>query len=148
MRTPEHEELRAIAPNCITRHHGHHYLGFAARQWKLFRQEDPPRVKPLCYVYRVLLTGIHLMRTGEVEANLLTLNGAAKLPYIDELVARKLAGPEKGRLEAADVEFHKHEFERLGAELEAAMEKSTLPEQPSGKPALNDLLVRLRMVNR
>ena len=87
------------------------------------------------------------MRTGEVEANLLTLNGAAKLPYIDELVARKLAGPEKGRLEAADLAFHEREFERLVAELEAAMEESTLPEQPSGKAALNDLLVRLRMGN-
>jgi uncharacterized protein len=62
--TPEHEELKAIAADCITRHHAHHYLGFAATQWKLFQKEDPPRVKPLLYVYRVLLTGIHLMRTG------------------------------------------------------------------------------------
>src|ERR1043165_83342 len=64
--TPEHDELKAIAKNCITRHHSHHYLGFADTQWKLFRKEDPPKVKPLLYVYRVLLTGIHLMRTGEV----------------------------------------------------------------------------------
>ena len=28
--TPEHEELKQIALNCITRHHSHHYLGFAA----------------------------------------------------------------------------------------------------------------------
>jgi len=28
-------------------------------------------VKPLLYVYRVLLTGIHLMRSGQIEANLL-----------------------------------------------------------------------------
>ena len=72
--TPEHEELKAIAKDCITRHHAHHYLGFAETQWKLFQKENPPRVKPLLYVYRVLLTGIHLMRTGEVEANLVRLN--------------------------------------------------------------------------
>ena len=30
--------------------------------------------KTLLYVYRVLLTGIHLMRTGRIEANLVTLN--------------------------------------------------------------------------
>ncbi|TWU30428.1 putative nucleotidyltransferase [Bythopirellula polymerisocia] len=141
--TPEHDELKAIAKDCITRHHAHHYLGFAARQWQLFRKEDPPRVKPLLYVYRVLLTGIHLMRTGEVEANLLTLNETAKLPYIDELVERKLAGPEKGWLDSADVEFYQREFERLVAELETVMAESTLPEQASGKDALNDLLVRL-----
>jgi hypothetical protein len=143
--TPEHAELRAIAQDCITRFHGHHYLGFAATQWKLFRKEEPPKVKPLLYVYRVLLTGIHLMRTGEVEANLLTLNQTAKLGYIDELVERKLAGPETGRLDSADVEFHEREFNRLVADLEAAMEKSPLPEVPGCKKAMNDLLVRLRM---
>lgn len=87
--TPEHEELKAIAADCITRHHSHHYLGFATTQWKLFQKESPPRVKPLLYVYRVLLTGIHLMRTGEVEANLRTLNETARLSYIDELIERK-----------------------------------------------------------
>ena len=93
--TPEHAELKAIAADCVTRHHAHHYLGFAATQWKLFEKENPPRVKPLLYVYRVLLTGIHLMRTGTVEANLVRLNETAKLPYIDGLIARKLAGPER-----------------------------------------------------
>ena len=68
--TSEHEELKRIAANCITRHHAHPYLGFAAPQWKLFTKKTPPRVKPLLYVYRVLLTGIHMMKTGEVEANL------------------------------------------------------------------------------
>jgi len=142
--TPEHEELKAIAKDCITRHHAHHYLGFAATQWKLFHKENPPRVKPLLYVYRVLLTGIHLMRTGEVEANLLKLNEEAGLPYIDELVKRKLSGPEKGELDAADLALHEKEYERLVAELEAAAEKSTLPERATAKLALNDLLVRLR----
>lgn len=146
--TPEHEELKAIAKDCVTKFHAHHYLGFAATQWKLFRKEELPKVKPLLYVYRVLLTGIHLVRTGEIEANLLTLNETAKLPYIDELVERKLAGPEKGRLDEADVEFHEREYERLVSELEAAMGMSTLPEQASGKAALNDLLVRLRVAQR
>lgn len=30
--TPEHEELKTIATGCVTRHHSHHYLGFAATQ--------------------------------------------------------------------------------------------------------------------
>src|SRR6476660_5091707 len=118
--TPEHAELKAIAADCVTRHHVHHYLGFAATQWKLFEKENPPRVKPLLYVYRVLLTGIHLMRTGEVEANLLRLNEEFQLPYIADLVARKLAGPEKSKLEDADIGFHRGEFERLRRELEEA----------------------------
>jgi predicted nucleotidyltransferase len=60
----------AFAPGGITTDHSHHYLGFAETRWKLFDKERPRRVKPLLYAYRVLLTGIHLMRTGEVEANL------------------------------------------------------------------------------
>jgi predicted nucleotidyltransferase len=145
--TPEHEELKAVAQDCITRHHAHHYLGFAATQWKLFKKEDPPRVKPLLYVYRVLLTGIHLMRTGEVEANLLKLNQEANLPYIDELVARKLIGPEKGQLLAADIEFHGSEYAGLVAQLETAAAQSSLPEHGSAKVVLNDLLVRIRLAN-
>src|SRR5947199_372850 len=90
--TPEHSELKTIARNCITKHHSHHYFGFAETQWKLFDKEQPRRVKPLLYVYRVLLTGIHLMRTGVVNANLVELNAEARLPYIADLIARKQSG--------------------------------------------------------
>ncbi len=143
--TPEHEELKAVAPDCITKHHAHHYLGFAATQWKLFKKEDPPHVKPLLYVYRVLLTGIHLMRAGKVEANLVHLNDSAKLPYISDLIARKTGGPEKGCLEQADLDFHEREYQRLTAELEQAFQLSELPETARGAAAMNDLLVRIRL---
>ncbi|MEO0853967.1 MAG: nucleotidyltransferase domain-containing protein, partial [Cyanobacteria bacterium J06648_11] len=67
--SPAHEELKAIAADCITKHHSYHYLGFAHNQFQLFEKNEPRRVKSMLYVYRVLLTGIHLMRTGRVEAN-------------------------------------------------------------------------------
>jgi predicted nucleotidyltransferase len=143
--TPEYEELKAIAKTCITRHHSHHYFGFAETQWKLFVKERPPRVKPLLYVYRVLLTGIHLMRSGEIEANLVTLNEGFKLPYISDLIERKLAGPEKSTVREIDLEFHEREFERLRGVLEDAHQASSLPETPMGRRALNDLLIRLRL---
>ncbi len=145
--TPEHAELKAIAPGCITKHHSHHYFGFAETQWKLFLKESPRRVKPLLYVYRVLLTGIHLMRTGKIEGNLVTMNEQFKLPYIADLVARKLAGPEKSKLEDADIAFHESEYQRLRAELQTAHDSSPLPELPRDetRAALNDLLVRVRL---
>jgi hypothetical protein len=130
----------------ITKHHLHHYFGFAETQWKLFLKESPRRVKPLLYVYRVLLTGIHLMRSGDVQANLVTLNQAFRLPYIADLVGRKLAGPEKSTLDDADVAFHESEYQRLRGELQSAHDASRLPELPSDetRAALNDLLVRIR----
>ena len=146
--TPEHEELKAIAADCVTRHHAHHYLGFAATQWKLFLKDDPPRVKPLLYVYRVLLTGLHLMRTGEVEANLVHLNETAKLPYLPELVDCKINGTETERLVRLDLGFHRREYERLRIELQQACDESPLPDRPGGAKALNDLLVRLRLADQ
>lgn len=145
--TPEHEEIKAIARDCITTHHAHHYLGFAATQWKLFCKESPPRVKPLLYVYRVLMTGLHLMRTGEVESNLVKLNEAIKLSFLQELIEQKRTGPEKGILHRNDLEFHRREYERLTRQLEEAHEKSNLPETSSGRAALNDLLIRIRLAD-
>jgi uncharacterized protein len=145
--TPEHAELKAIAQGCITRHHSHHYFGFAETQWQLFLKESPRRVKPLLYVYRVLLTGIHLMRTGEVQANLVALNEQFRLQFLPDLIARKLAGPEKSTLDETDIAFYESEYQRLRGELQAAHEASQLPELPGDatRAQLNALLVRVRL---
>jgi hypothetical protein len=52
------------------------------------------------------------------------------LPYIPDLVARKLSGPEKSKLEDADIAFHESEYQRLRTELQSAHDASTLPELP------------------
>lgn len=140
--TPEHAELRELARGCVTRNHAHHYLGFARTQWSLFEKDR--RVKPLLYTFRVLLTGIHLMRTGEVEANLVRLNGEFRLGYLDELIARKTTGTEDGELDAPAIDFHRGEVERLTRELEAARDASQLPEAPGARRELDDLVARVR----
>lgn len=143
--TPAHAELVSLAQGCLTKHHAHHYIGFAQTQWNLFRKENPPRVKPLLYVYRVLLTGIHLMREGVVEANLPRLNTSFGLPYIDELIARKTTSKEKGTLDDADLPFHEREFERLLALLKSEHDRTSLPEEATAYDALDALIVRLRL---
>lgn len=143
--TPEFANLKDLAPQCITKNHAHHYFGFAATQWRLFEKDNPPRVKPLLYVFRVLLTGIHMMKTGTVEANLVRLNEDAKLNYIDELIDQKLSGPEKGTLTEPQLAFFKTEYERLVKELEMAFHATHLPEVPSCVEELNDLVVSVRM---
>ena len=47
-----------------------------------------------------------------------------------------------------DVDFHERECRRLLAELEASSLASTLPDEPSARAGLNDLLVRARMSGR
>ncbi len=143
--TPEHEELKQIGHHCVTRYHAYHYLGFSETQWKLFEKESPCRVKPLLYVYRVLLTGIHLMQTGQIEANLVTLTRKFNLPFIDDLIQRKLAGPEQSHLPDTDLEVHRVEYNRLRESLKYASSVSALPESSTAKPALHDLLLRIRL---
>lgn len=147
--TPEHVALKELAVGCITRHHSHHYFGFAQTQWKLFEKERPRRVKPLLYVYRVLLTGIHLMNSGEVRANLVELNDQARLPYIADLIARKQSG-ENTTIDDADMGFFQGEYERLRSVLQQAHESSRLPEVPTRATweALDNLLKRIRLAQR
>ena len=143
--TPEHAELRDLGRRCVTRHHAHHYLGFSAGQWKLLNRDDPPRVKPLLYTFRTLLTGLHLMQTGEIEANLAVLNTEAGLVYLDDLMAQKKAGRERETL-TGDLSFYEAEFRRLTGELEQAMETTHLPAKVEARVEneLSELLVRLR----
>jgi hypothetical protein len=123
----------------------HHYLGFAANQWKLFEKESPWRVKPLLYVFRVFLTGIHLMQTGEIEANLHHLNAEYGLPFIPELIARKTSGVEHQTLDAVEFSFYEAQFAVLNRRLIEAGETTKLPAKSNAKEALNDLLVQLRL---
>jgi hypothetical protein len=147
--TPEHEELKALARASVTRLHVRHYFGFAENQWRLFEKRTPHRIKPLLYIYRVLLTGIHLMRTGEVEANLLRLNDEFRSPQVADLIARKTSETEQATLLEDDLTFYRAEYERLRDRLRGEEEKTFLPHIAANaqelKTGLNDLLLRLRM---
>jgi predicted nucleotidyltransferase len=135
--------LRPVAAACIGRRLYHHYRGFLGTQLGLLEKERPPRVKALLYCYRVVLTGIHVLRTGQIEASLPVLNRAAGLPYIDDLIHRKRAG-ETAAAGEIDLTFHRSELARLEGELGRAFEESRLPEEiPIG--AVHDLLVAARL---
>ena len=140
------DELRPLAQRCITRHHYHHYRGFYATQQKLIAKEEPKRAKPILYAYRVLMTGIHLLRTGEVEANLLRLNEHFGFGFLDELIARKVGG-ENIAVGGVDWPFHEIRLSELESRLDQAFQESKLPEDRDRKP-VNELLVRLRLAGQ
>jgi predicted nucleotidyltransferase len=137
------EELRVLGRGCISRHLYHHYAGFARNQIKLFERESPRRVKTLLYIYRVLLTGIWALQTGEVEANLPRLNESFQLPFIPDLIAQKRQ--ELAALTPGDLSLHEATITRLQAQLESAFQESRLPEAATNRPALHDFLVRVRL---
>jgi predicted nucleotidyltransferase len=138
------DELREIGHGCIVRYLYHHYRGFVHRQLELLSKPEAT-VKELLYAYRVLLTGIHVLQTGEIEANLVRLNESFKLPGVAELIARKVTGAEKGRLGPADLETHHPRLVQLEAQMAEAFEQSALPDEPTTFDALDHYVVRARL---
>jgi hypothetical protein len=100
-------------------------------------------LKPLLYTFRVLLTGIHLMRTGAVQADLRELVGEGPA-YLPDLMAAK-AEAEHGALEGPSVEMLTADVEALQAALDQAEAVSELPEGSTAAAGLHDLLVRARL---
>jgi predicted nucleotidyltransferase len=135
--------LRPLAARCVTRLCYHHYRGFLKTQMEMLEKEPVKKAKTLLYAYRVVLTGIYLLRTGEVQANLIELNRSFGLPFIDELIRRKQQR-EKGELTELDYEWHRAELARWEAQLDAAFAASPLPEAPPWDE-LNSFLVDLRL---
>lgn len=142
--TAAFEELRELGRGCITRPTVRHYQGFAHGRRKRIHEPEPT-VKHLLYAYRVLLSGIHLMRSGEVVANIAVLNEAFALSPVAELVQRKREGAEKMLLAAEEVELHDRILDGLERSLLEAHAASSLPEQPSTKDALEELVIGLRL---
>jgi predicted nucleotidyltransferase len=142
--TPVHEALMELGRGCATKPTVRHYLGFAQGQRKRLAEPDPT-VKHLLYAYRVLLTGIHLMQTGETVANIRTLNERFRLAVIDDLVARKSAGAEKTALLERELVEHVRRLDDLEAKLHEAHDASHLPDEATSAAALQDFVVRVRL---
>ncbi|WP_428261117.1 nucleotidyltransferase domain-containing protein [Haliangium sp.] len=142
--TPAHEELMELGKGCVTRPTVRHYLGFARGRRKRLAEPEPT-VKHLLYAYRVLLTGIHMMQTGEVISNLSVLNQRFGLTGIDELVDRKRTGAEKMRLDERELAAQEAQLGELETKLRQAHEHSQLPEEPTTADALDAFVVRLRL---
>ncbi|MBT2444009.1 nucleotidyltransferase domain-containing protein [Streptomyces sp. ISL-36] len=138
-----HAELISLVPHVLTTHHAHHYRGFAGTQWRLFEKTE--ELKPLLYTFRALLTGIHLMRAGEIQAHLPTLVAeVAEAPaYVPELIAAKAAA-EHGPADV-DVERVRGDVEALHGVLEEARAGSGLVDVSGAHDALHDLVVRVRL---
>jgi predicted nucleotidyltransferase len=143
--TDVHAELVALAPGVLTSHHAHHYRGFARTQWRLF--EKTAELKPLLYTFRALLTGIHLMRSGHVQAHLPALLEQVDAPgYLPDLIAAKAAA-EHAPAALDDERRVRTDVETLHVVLEEAQKATELPDEPSAFDDLDRLVSRARLRN-
>ncbi len=138
-------DLRDVARGLVCQKLADHYLGFYAGQKKRYSASAGKRLRQLLYGYRVLFTGIHAMRSGEIVAHLPTLLEvlpfSAMLPR--RLMKRKMAGkkdcPEDWFVQAVA------EQDALCKQLEIERDKTHLLETPIIGPVHN-WLVRYRML--
>lgn len=118
----------------------HHYRGFATSQRK--EAERKPIAKKVLYVLRTTLTGVHLLRTGEVEMDLRVLYPRYDFGEAEALIARKLAGEQSP---LPDLDRWNGVMDRAFATLEDAWQRSILPPEPAAAAALEDWLVQARI---
>jgi hypothetical protein len=142
---PALAELQALAKGALSKRFFRHYQGFFRGKCRDHERSEQPRAKSLLYVYRVALTGIHLLRSGALETDLSVL--APLYGYEDalDLIALKRQGSERGALPDPLDDHHRGSWPRLASDLEEAYATSGLPETAPNADALSQWLIELRL---
>lgn len=139
--SPWLDELRPIVRRSLSRRAHRHYRGFALNQLRFLEKE--PTAKKLLYVLRTTTTGIHLLQTGELEADLSRLMDRYDIADARELVERKRGGERVG-LDAGLLEGWRPRVDALFARLDVARESSPLPEEPTNEGEVREWLLAVR----
>jgi uncharacterized protein len=143
--SPELAELQLLARDAISKRFARHYGGFfkgCCREHELRRT-----AKTMLYSYRAAMTGVHLLRSGVLEANVMTLAPHYGFDDVAELVALKGSGAEHGPLPN---DLHAHHVSRwpaLQTMLDEAEADSTLPEISANVDAIEAWLVARRLAD-
>lgn len=141
---PELSALQDLARGAVSRRFARHYQGFFRGMCREHERAERPRAKTLLYAYRVALTGIHLLRSGELIADLRELAPRLGYPEALALVQLKVAGAEKGAVSPEIDARHRAAWPALEADLHAALADSPLPEAAANEAACEAWLVDLR----
>jgi predicted nucleotidyltransferase len=135
------DELRPIVRRSLSRRVYRHYNGFARNQLGFL--EKDPTVKKLLYVLRTTLTGIHLLTTGELEADLTQLMEVYRLSAARDLIERKRSG-EQAPASASLLDTWRKRVDELLVALDNARDGSLLPEDPPNCGEVREWLVNTR----
>ena len=145
--SPELEELRELFKTNIGRGFFYHYRGFLGNQLRFLDKPDAT-VKDALYAYRVALTGIHLLTSGQPMAHLPTLLEDYPQDGLEELLQQKRTQNEKTVLDAELKKFHQTRLVDLDLQLQQAFKDSPLPEGNRGLEQLNQFVIRVRLGGR
>ena len=107
-------------------------------------RHEQPQAKTLLYSFRVALTGIHLLKTGEVLPHLPSLADRYGHAELHDLIALKMAGAEHSTIPKRLDEDLRRRWPGLSDELDQALERSPLPEEAPNRDAMERWLIDLR----
>lgn len=139
---PELERLRPLLRRGLSRRFHKYYRGLAQRQLRELEQQ--PTVSGVLYVLRTALTCTHLLRSGEVVADLTALLGEHGLAKANDLVERKLAG-ERVELDAGELCRWRGPISDVLAGLEVAAATTSLPDTPANEAEIEEWLCTFRV---
>ncbi|MBI5443359.1 MAG: nucleotidyltransferase domain-containing protein [Deltaproteobacteria bacterium] len=143
-RGERYEELATLARGTVSRRFSQHYAGFFRGACREHLAHEPRQAKTMLYAYRVALTGLHLLRSGELVADLGILAPEYGFPQISELIQRKRAGEEREPLTPEEEAAYRGRWPELEALLASAVQESRLPPEASNRAHCEDWLIRLR----
>jgi len=143
--TTELKQLQELKSNYLSRRFYHHYRGFFQKKCEEYEKAGNFPIKPMLYIYRVALTGIHLLLTGEVVGDVNITAAEHGFAEISELVEIYAATSEKSSLNEASSGRFVARWPLLQEKLDQALEKSILPEVPPGEDLCSEWLIALRL---
>jgi predicted nucleotidyltransferase len=139
--SPRLAELRAAARDNLSRRCYGHYGGFFRQLARGYAESGGGKIKTLLYLFRVALSGVHLLREREVLADLGLLLERYPFAPVHELFRLK---EEAELAQVADDRPYRELIPRLEALLVEAHERSPLPEVAPEPEALDAWLRRWR----
>ncbi|MEM7126222.1 MAG: nucleotidyltransferase domain-containing protein [Chloroflexota bacterium] len=140
--SPHTDALQELAQATIHRGFAKHYMGYfrgMQREHQLRRH-----AKSALYTYRVALTGMHLLRSGELVTDVQTLAADTAFTNVAHLVAHKQQMTEKVAIPADLDSIVEEDWSKLEVGLAAALDESKLPNQAPNQAALEEWLLTLR----
>lgn len=143
--TEESVRLKKMKDAYISQRLFHHYFGFFQKKCNEFTKSDLYPIKPLLYIYRVALTGIHLLKTGEVIGDVRKLAPEYGFNEVAELIKIYSSTSEKKCLDKASASQFVARWPKLEKKLQDALCNSCISEVPGNADACSDLLIEIRL---
>jgi predicted nucleotidyltransferase len=141
LRSEDLRRLQKVSRGVICRRFFAYYRAFSKGVLREYEENEQRSVRHLLGAYRLALTGVHLLRTGKVLLDLMTLANAYGFAQLEELVRAYRDNP------AAVLDNDSrwiNRLVRLHTMLDQALEGSELPQDPDNPGAVEEYLLDMR----